>query len=85
MSMNKRIDGIYKILPLYEDAVNGACEFDNYMKYLNRVYIRYIGHGNQEIAESIKGLIELRESIKHDEVHRIVFHIISLLEREDDK
>lgn len=85
MSKNKRIDGIYKILPLYEDAVKNVCPFDDYLAYLSRVYIRYIGYGNQEITESIKGLIELKNAVEHDEVHRVVFHIISLLEGEGDE
>lgn len=85
MSRNKRIDGIYKILPMYEDAVNSPELFDNYMAYLSRIHIRYMGYGNKEIAESIKGLIELQDCVDHHDVHRVVFHMISLLEKEDDK
>lgn len=85
MSKNKRIDGIYKILPMYEDAVENAELFDDYLAYLSRIYVRYMGYGNKEIAESIKGLIELQDNIIHDDVHRVVFHMISLLEKEDDK
>lgn len=85
MSANKRIDGIYKILPMYEDAVIDTALFEDYLAYLSRLYVRYMGYGNNEIAESIKGLIALQDNIAHEDVHRVVFHIISLLEKEDGR
>lgn len=83
MSADKRVDGIYKILPLYEAVVAGESELalQGYMAYLSRVYIQYMGIGDDEICELIKGLIHLRDGAKHDDVKRVVFHIISALKR----
>lgn len=87
MSKNKRIDGIYKILPMYEDASdsNDDKKLNDYLAYLSRVYVQYVGFGNSEISELIKGLIFLKNNATQDDVHRVVFHMISLLEKEDDK
>lgn len=85
MSKNKRIDGIYKILPLFEDMSVSHDEnmLNDYLAYLSRMYIRYLGYGNNEISELIKGLMFLKDEATQKEVHRVVFHIISLLEKGD--
>ena len=83
MSSNKRIDGIYKILPMYETVLETKDEhvLNDYLAYLGRVYIRYLGYGNNEISDSIKGLIRAQNEVPQEDVHRIVFHMISLLEK----
>lgn len=87
MSKNKRIDGIYKILPMYENVLETKDDevLNDYLAYLSRVYIRYIGYKNKEIAEIVKGLIHLQDAATQEDVHRVVFHMIDILEKEDDK
>ena len=86
MSSNKRIDGIYKIRPMYEGVLETKDErvLNDYLAYLGRVYIRYLGYGNNEISDSIKGLIRMQNEVSQEDVHRVVFHMISLLKKEDD-
>ena len=49
MSQNKRVDGIYKILPLFEATIREKDDFalQCYRSYLSRVYIQYVGWGNE--------------------------------------
>ena len=84
MSQNRRIDGIYKILPLFEATQDGQDEYalQCYLSYLSRAYIRCLGWGNDEICESIKGLIHLQGNVKQKDVRRVVLHMISLIEKE---
>lgn len=79
----KLIAPIYKILLLYEDV--GSKDSDvreiDYMKYLDRLYVRYLGHGEKEIYDTIKGLYTLGASASHDTVKASVFHMIDLMEK----
>lgn len=86
MSVDKRVDGIYKILPLYEAVTAGESDLalQGYMAYLSRVYIQYVGIGDDEICELIRGLIHLRDNAEHDDVRRVVFHIISILKKDGE-
>lgn len=86
MSQNRRVDGIYKILPLFEATI---CEKDDfalqcYRSYLSRVYIQYVGRGNEEICDLIKGLIHLGDEAKQEDVRRVVLHMIKLIEKEKE-
>ncbi len=85
MSQNKRIDGIYKILPLFEATDNGKDDFalQCYLSYLSRVYIQYLGRGNEEICDLIRGLIYLKNNANQKDVRRVVLHMIKLVEKED--
>lgn len=77
------ISPIYKILLLYEDIHNpkeSVTEVE-YLKYLDRLYIRYLGYGNQEIYETIKGLSTLGTNISHGSLKSSVFHLIDLIEK----
>ena len=44
MSQNKRVDGIYKILPLFEATIREKDDFalQCYRSYLSRVYIQLV-------------------------------------------
>lgn len=85
MSKNKRIDGIYKILPLYEAMKDGEDKLaiDSYTGYLRHIYVKASGWGTQEIPDLIKGLVELGNSAEHKEVRQVVLHMIGLIEKED--
>lgn len=77
------ISPIYKILLLYEDVnnPNETVTEAEYLKYLERLYIRYLGYGNREIYETIKGLSTLGTSISHAMLKSSVFHLIDLIEK----
>ena len=69
MSQNKRVDGIYKILPLFEATEQGKDDFalQCYLSYLSRVYIQYLGRGNEEICVFDDGKLISRG--KHDRLY----------------
>ena len=85
MSQNKRVDGIYKILPLFEATEQGKDDFalQCYLSYLSRIYIQYLGRGNEEICDLIQGLIKLKGEAKQKDVKRVVLHMIRVIEKED--
>ena len=69
MSQNRCADEFYKILGLWEDS---------YLKYLNRLFVKYYGLDKQEIYALIKGLYELKDNAGHETVKSVVFHLIEL-------
>ena len=85
MSQNKRVDGIYRILPLFEATEQGKDDFalQCYLSYLSRIYIQYLGRGNEEICDLIQGLIKLRGEAEQKDVKRVVLHMIKVIEKED--
>lgn len=85
MSQNKRVDGIYKILPLFEATEQGKDDFalQCYLSYLSRIYIQYLGRGNEEICDLIQGLIKLKGEANQKDVKRVVLHMIKVIEKED--
>ena len=85
MSQNKRVDGIYKILPLFEATEQGKDDFalQCYLSYLSRIYIQYLGRGNEEICDLIQGLIKLKGEAKQKDVKRVVLHMIKVIEKEE--
>ena len=79
MSQNRRADEFYKILGLWEDAFQKRMiEKDSYLKYLNRLFVKYYGLDKQEIYALIKGLYELKDNAGHETVKSVVFHLIEL-------
>ena len=85
MTEKKLIDSLYVILCLYEDMLNpekSTTEKD-YITYLKRKYTMFLGKDSQEIAFTLKGLIKIGPTIEHDELKTIVFHMISLVGKEN--
>ena len=80
MDKEKRIDEIFNILVQFE-KVGLDIKEDDYLSYLDRLYTWYSGY-NENIACGIKGLFNLAMEIDHDSVRRMVFHLISLVEKE---
>ena len=79
MSQNRHADEFYKILGLWEDAFQKqTIEKDSYLKYLNRLFVKYYGLNKQEIYALIKGLYELKDNAEHETVKSVVFHLIEL-------
>lgn len=84
MDKRKRIDRIYEILVQFEKLQNNESNVteESYKRYIDRLVIWYIGYGNEEIEYALKGLYKLGIQASHETVRRIVFHIISILDRE---
>lgn len=83
--MNKKetISQIFKILLLYEDAHkedNNVTESD-YIGYLDRLYVYWLGVGSSEIYNILKGLRILGVGADHKVVKSMVFHTINLIEK----
>ena len=86
MDKNREIAGVYKILGLYEDMCTskGVTKKD-YLTYLDRIYIMYLGTGDKEIYGMLKGLWELGPEAGHSRVKSVVFHIIDLISKGGDE
>ena len=79
MSQNRHADKFNKILGLWEDAFQKKKKKkDSYLKYLNRLFVKYYGLDKQEIYALIKGLYELKDNAGHETVKSVVFHLIEL-------
>lgn len=83
---DKLIPPIYKILLLFEDVQSNISTIGetDYLKYLDRLYVRYLGYGNEEIYNTIKGLRALGAKADHALVKSTVFHLIELVENEGE-
>lgn len=86
MDRKREIASVYKILGLYEDmcTANGVTQRD-YLTYLDRVYVMYLGTGDKEIYGMLKGLWELGPEAGHARVKSVVFHIIDLISKGGDE
>lgn len=82
MNKEQKINEIFNILVQYEKVGIEITEED-YLSYLDRLYTWYSGY-NDNIAFGIKGLFKLKMEANHDSVKRMVFHLISLIEREGE-
>ena len=83
MELKKHIDEIYNVLIQYEKIteLDSGVDEETYKGYLNRLWVWYNGFGNEDIANSLKGLYVLGVEADHKTVRRTVFHIINLLKR----
>ena len=79
MDKVKEINSIYKILVLYEDLCQNESNIslDGYL-----TYIEWLGKGNKEVYEILKGLSILGKDAGHKRVKSLVFHIISIIKKE---
>lgn len=80
--MNKKdIASIYKVLILYENLNNEDITIDSYLNYIDRLYVYWVGVGDKEIYEILKGLWILGENAGHKRVKSMVFHMIDVIEK----
>lgn len=80
--MNKKdIASIYKILILYENLSNEDITIDSYLNYIDRLYVYWVGVGDKEIYEILKGLWILGLNAGHKRVKSMVFHMIDVIEK----
>ena len=80
--MNKKdIASIYKVLILYENLNNEDITIDSYLNYIDRLYVYWVGVGEKEIYEILKGLWTLGVEAGHRRVKSMVFHMIDIIEK----
>lgn len=79
----KEISSIYKILVLYEEIEKNESldNIDSYLNYLDRLYVYWLGIGEKEIYEIIKGLWVLGKNAGHKRVKSMVFHLIDIIKK----
>lgn len=79
----KEISSIYKILVLYEEIEKNESldNVDSYLNYLDRLYVYWLGIGDKEIYEIIKGLWILGKNAGHKRVKSMVFHLIDIIKK----
>lgn len=84
VTKKQRINSIFYILIQFEQMIDDSTDVteDTYKNYLDRVNIWYLGRGDEEIGYAIEGLKKMGKNATHDTVKRIVFHIISLINKE---
>lgn len=84
MDKVKEINSIYKILALYEDINKEGINItlESYLNYIDRLYVKWLGIGNMEIYETLKGLWLLGDKAGHRRVKSMVFHMISVIQGE---
>lgn len=77
----KRINSIYKIYALRKSLEDNTSDvtWEGYQKYLERLYVWFLGYGNEEIYSSILGLKKAKDT-EVETVKTIVFHMIHILE-----
>lgn len=83
MSIEKDISSIYKILILYENIENkeNLVDIDSYLNYIDRLYVYWVGVGEQEIYTILKGLWLLGTNVTHKRVKSMVFHMIDIIKK----
>lgn len=86
MKQKELISQIFKILLLYEDVLNSNSNVTekDYLSYLNRIYIFWLGANREDIYNIIKGLQTLGITAEHKTVKSMVFHIIDVLQKRSD-
>ena len=84
MTKSQMIDSIFNILVQYEKVYdnNSKVQLIDYLNYIDRLYTFFNGY-NSEIAIMLKGIYNLKEQNERDSVKRAVFHMISLLQKEE--
>ena len=82
-SSKRRIDSIYKIFALRKslEDEDSVVTVEGYLKYLERLYIWFLGYGNEEVYSSILGLKKVGTQANVTTVKNVVLHMINLLEK----
>lgn len=83
MGKEKEISSIYKILILYEEVEKDKSldNINSYLNYLDRLYVYWLGNGEKEIYEIIKGLWRLGVDAGHKRIKSMVFHMIDIIKK----
>lgn len=78
MTKNKRPNPLFVILLLFEDMIKNQITENDYIGYLNRISVEYLGKNETEIYNYIVGLSKLGSNIEQQQVKSIVFHLLEL-------
>ena len=73
------IKPLYMILLLYEDInkEESNVKVDDYLSYLDRISIEYLGMGKDKVYYSLQGLKTLGLEVPHKVLKSVVFHLIN--------
>ena len=73
------IKPLYMILLLYEDInkEESNVKVDDYLSYLDRISIEYLGMGKDKVYYSLQGLKTLGLEVPHKVLRSVVFHLIN--------
>lgn len=82
MDKSKQVDGIYKVLALYEDAIdeNSTVTKEDYESYLHKLAILHDGLSHSDMAGYLRGLAKSSTDLPHKRVRSVVFHMINMIE-----
>lgn len=83
MTKQELISQIYKILLLYEDVldINSTVKPQDYLAYLDRLYVYWLGVGRDDVFNIIRGLRMLELNAEHQTVKQMVFHVIDVVQK----
>lgn len=86
MKQKELISQLFKILLLFEDIGknNSNIQENDYLRYLDRLYVFWRGIGQDDIFPIIKGLYSLGSKANHDTVKSMVFHMINIVQKDGD-
>ena len=83
MNRDKEISALYKVLVLYECFLSdqSPINIDSYLNYIDRLYVYWVGIGDEEISTILKGLWRIGANAGHKRVKSLVFHMIDIINK----
>lgn len=86
MKQKDLIAQLFKILLLFEDIgkIGSNIQENDYLGYLDRLYVFWRGMGKDDIFPIIKGLYSLGVKADHKTVKSMVFHMIDIIQKDGD-
>ena len=75
------IGKLFSVLCQFEKIGDTTSEvtLQSWRNYLDRLYIWFLGYGNQDVCVALKGLQRAGKELKLDTVRRVVFDMISII------
>lgn len=75
------IGKLFSVLCQFEKIGDTTSEvtLQSWCNYLDRLYVWFLGYGNQEVCVALKGLQRAGKELKLDTVRRVVFDMISII------
>lgn len=81
VNQNVAIGKLFSVLCQFEkiDDITSEVTLQSWCNYLDRLYIWFLGYGNQDVCVALKGLQLAGKELKLDTVRRVVFDMISII------
>ena len=79
----KLIDQLYNILIQYEKIGEENVTFETYSAYLDTLYTKIVGYGDEEVIRCLRGLTLLGNDASHFTVRRTVFYMIHIINNKE--